>query len=873
MRGSIPSQAAVMWLAGTLLLNADPLAAAAVSRLDVVSFGGADSIGLQGNFESSLPSTSQRPISRDGRYVAFVSLSTTLVGGDTNGAADVFLRDRQLGVTSRESLGAGGVQANAASAGPALSADGRHVAFESDASNLVAGDSNGMKDIFVRDRETGSIARVSVASGGGQGNGLSQSPTLSADGRYVAFLSTASNLVASDSNGVSDIFLHDRSLGVTTRVSLDSSGVQGNGASGTPMVSADGRYVAFYSWSNNLVAGDSNNQPDVFLRDVQAAATTLLSVSSGGVQGNAGSFSPAISADGRWIAFESNASTLVSGDNNAVSDVFLRDRIGGTTARVSVDSLGQQANGASARCAISDDGSVVSFDSAASNLVIGDQNGVTDVFIRNLARNSTTHASHGNDGVQGNNASRNAALSGDGRSLVYQSDASNLVTTDSNARTDVFLFDHAHGATARVSVASDVGANQDSLAYDDLCCARSIADDSRRVVFESRAGNLALGDSNAAADVFVFDRLLYATVRVSVSSAGVQGNGDSRGASMAGAGRFVAFGSLASNLVTGDSNGVRDVFVHDLSTHATERISVDSAEGQANAPSARPSLSADGRYVAFESSASNLVAGDSNNQADIFVRDRVAGSTLRASVDSAGTQVFGASTYAQISADGRYLAFASSANGLVPGDSNGVGDIFVRDLVLASTTRVSVDTQGAQGNGGSSNAAISADGRFVAFQSSASNLVASDTNGLPDIFVRDRMLGTTARVSVSSAGVEGNSGSTAVAISADGRFVAFQSLASNLVAGDSNATDDIFLRDRLLAKTSLVSMDRTGAIGVDRSELPSISADGSVLAFQSTSYNWAIDAGVDHPSGAAGAGYDVFVAVVPVEVVFRDGFE
>lgn len=854
-----------------LLVVAD---AAPVTRLEVVSFGAADSIGLQGYSDSTTPNYSMRNLSRDGRHVAFVSLANTLVSGDSNNVADIFVRDRQLGVTTRESLGSGGVQANAASEDPALTANGRVLVFSSDASNLVGGDSNAAKDIFVRDRLTGNIGRVSVDSAGTQGNALSDGPSLSADGRYVVYLSLATNLVSGDSNGVADIFVHDRQTGLTTRASVSSAGVQGNGASATPIISPDGRYVAFYSWSNNLVGNDLNAQPDVFVRDLQTATTVLISVSSGGVQGNAGSFSPALSADGRYVAFESNASNLVGGDSNAVSDVFLRDRVGNTTTRISIDSLGQQANGASNRVAISEDGNLVSFDSAASNLVIGDANAVTDVFLRNRAAGTTVHASYNNAGVQANNTSRYAALSGDGSALAYQSDATNLGASDTNARTDVFVFDLAHALTSRVSVPSDIAANDDSMLTTGLCCLHRISADGKRIAFHSEASNLVVDDGNGRQDVFVFDRVSGGTLRASISSAGVQGNAASADAGIAADGRFVAFDSAATNLVTADSNGVSDVFVHDLLTRGTERVSVDSAEVQGNGASSGPAVSADGRTVAFQSVASNLVGSDTNGSSDIFVRDRTAGTTLRASVSSAGAQGNGGSLDVAISDNGRYVAFASLASNLVLGDSNSTYDIFVRDLQLGSTTRVSVDSAGAQANGASSNQAISADGRYIAFESAASNLVSGDGNGARDTFVHDRVSGATTRVSVSSAGVEANGFSFSVAISADGRFVAFESAAGNLYPGDTNGLPDVFVRDRLLATTTLVSMDRNGTRSSgNRSERPSISADGGQITFQSDFSGWALDAGVDHPAGPTGVGYDVFVAEAPVDVIFRDGYE
>jgi len=289
------------------------------------------------------------------------------------------------------------------------------------------------------------------------------------------------------------------------------------------------------------------------------------------------------------------------------------------------------------------------------------------------------------------------------------------------------------------------------------------------------------------------------TDRVSVDSSGVQENDSSWGASISADGRFVAFESDASNLVPGDTNGCEDIFVHDRQTGATERVSVDSSGVQGYELSESASISADGSYVAFESDASNLVPGDTNGREDIFVHDRQTGATERVSIASSGAQGNSGSYDPSISADGRLVAFYSYASYLVPGDTNGCHDVFVHDRQTGATERVSVDSSGVQGNGSSYSPSISADGRFVAFISGASNLVPWDTNGLDDIFVHDRQTGATERVSVDSIGVQGNDYSWAQAISADGRYVAFESGATNLVPGDTNGTIDIFVRDRTLA--------------------------------------------------------------------------
>lgn len=277
--------------------------------------------GTQGNLGSFMPA-----ISADGRYVAFESAASNLVEGDTNEAHDAFVHDRETGETTRVSITSNGMQGNNSAYGPTISADGRYVAFYSVASNLVSGDTNLVYDAFVHDREMGETTRVSIASDGTQANMATFVPTISADGRYVAFGSYASNLVNGDTNGYEDIFVHDRETGQTTRVSVASEGEQGNGDSHKPSISEDGRYVAFESIASNLVDGDTHGHPAIFVHDRETGQTTLVSAASDGTPGNGYSYSPAISADGHFVAFWSAASNLVNGDTNGSDDIFVHDR-------------------------------------------------------------------------------------------------------------------------------------------------------------------------------------------------------------------------------------------------------------------------------------------------------------------------------------------------------------------------------------------------------------------------------------------------------------------------------------------------------------------------------------------------------------------
>ncbi len=411
----------------------------------------------------------------------------------------------------------------------------------------------------------------------------------------------------------------------------------------------------------------------------------------------------------------------------------------------------------------------------------------------------TTRVSVSSTGRQGNYNSYAVGISANGRYVVFNSDATNLVPGDTNHRGDVFVHDRATGRTTRISVSSS---GHQATCTDPFGCsgAAGISADGRYVGFVSSAANLVAGDTNGASDIFVRDRWTRRTALVSVSSDGRQANATSGSAAISADSRYVAFVSAASNLVPGDSNGVADVFVRDLKTGRTSRLSVTSRGGQANSWSDSPAIGAHGRYVAFTSSASNLVAGDTNNLPDVFVHDRATGQTRRVSVGSHGTQAEGArysngSNAPSISADGRYVAFHSDATNLVAGDTNGVFDIFVRDRRTGSTTRISVSSGGAQANAETLGPpTISADGRYVAFGSLASNLVADDNNDITDAFMRDRRTGRTTLVSLSTDGRQGGDSSWPAAISANDRYLAFSSWASNLVAGDSNPAADAFVR-------------------------------------------------------------------------------
>jgi Tol biopolymer transport system component len=399
--------------------------------------------------------------------------------------------------TERVSISSGEVQGDESSTlQPAISADGRYVAFVSDATNLVPGDTNRRQDIFVRDRLAGTTERVSVSTSGTQVNGYNTGyPAISGNGRFVAFSSDATTLVSNDSNGYTDVFVHDRITGITERVSVDSIERQGSNSSIKPKISYDGRFVAFDSLANLGSDYDFIEQNDVYLRDRQAGTTiTVAAVQTGHV------YVGSISSDANAVSF-CTGEKYGAGDNNGVGDTYVRDFNTGTVQRVSLSSSGAEGNGGSGCGVLSADGRFVAFVSEADNLVPGDNNGLFDVLVR----------------------------------------------------------DRLAGTTERVTVDSAVPTGSPSYFW-----GLSISADGYIVGFEAEASNLVPGDTNDYMDAIVHNRLTGITERVSVDGAGRQGNyGSYWGTALSDDGRFVAFDSYSTNLVPGDTNGTDDIFVRD----------------------------------------------------------------------------------------------------------------------------------------------------------------------------------------------------------------------------------------------------------------------------------------------------------------------
>ena len=631
------------------------------------------------------------------------------------------------------------------SGAPVLSADGRYVLFASSANNLMLNRSNApisssfpaKLNVFLRDRTAGTTALVSVnATGLAGGNGDSLPAGVSTNGRYAVFESSASDLVPRDTNNVSDVFVRDVLSGVTALVSVSTNGGVGNGVSRNPAMTPDGHYVAFVSAANNLVPGDGNGIPDVFLRDVWAGTTTLVSVGARStnttyyLEGSS-SEAPALTPDGRYVAFLSGAAGLVPGVNT-VGEIYVRDVTGGTTywassyARTALHAAQPTAIGVCYNHNISDDGQYVAYEispSSGAGIILRYNlgSGISDVVNTNAYVQMSPYENI-----------RSLDMTTNGQHIAF-------VANTNGGSTCLYVWDAQSGTTALAS------GNLSNAVPAGSACEWPVLDATGNyVAFLSSSTNMVTNTLVGTYHLYLRDLQAGTTT-----------------------------------LLDADTNGVGSPSV---------------------SPAAVPALSADGRFVAFECGDGSIVANDRNRDSDIFVRDVVAGaSELISAHDPALMSVtpngLSVCSMSSVSTDAHYVAFASEADNLVANDTNGCRDIFLCDLAAGTNSLVSVSRFGAVGNGMSTEPAVSGDGKFVAFTSGATNLVAGDNNNALDVFVRDVQAATTRLVSTNYTGTgSGNADSYSPAISSDGRYVYFRSKASNLAAGGFSG-ENLFVRD------------------------------------------------------------------------------
>lgn len=857
----------------------------------------AGSVPVPGASSPTAHGDSMGPIfSRDGRWLAFVSQAGNLVEGDSatsglGGWMDVFVHDLETGANTLASVNQfGSAGGNGNSVAPELSADGRHLVFQSRADDLAAADANGQTDVFWRDLRSGTTRLISAnVSGDASGNGPSGAASLSDDGQTVVFESLATDLVAGDGNRLSDVFVRDVANNETRLVSVARTGSgSGNGASTEPRVSADGQRVAFLSTATDLVTGVGSNSRHVYLVNRASEATFWASTNAARLWQQAfrslptalTCFNAALSADGRYVAF--CVGPAGSGSTPGVL-VIRHDWATGVSDLVASNALPYAA------ARLTESGPALSRDGQRLVYTAGGNTAVAGVYLwdttdRTLRLVSVNAA--GDRPAAGTASSPH--LSADGRVVTFLSNSPDLVGGIGNGVFQLYARDVSEGRTRLVSARfTGLGVGESDLLLP------ALSPDGARVAFATRDEAVVTGDANEACDVFVRDLASERTTLISAHASGLapaSPNGPSglTGVSITPTGQFVAFTSQATDLVAGDTNGVGDVFVRDVTRAVTTLISVNQAGAPANGTSEQPTVSADGQRVAFLSRATDLTPFSPLGYAQVYVRDLELGRTELASLNRLGAAAGRGDCQAPIlSADGRWVTFVSTASDLAANDTSSTDDLFLRDLAGRVTTRILVGntftpmyrtylplalpvfTNILQFPGGNvtniwpgvwfvmgttlmsprstnlyfydhnrrtnltagavvSLPFVSQGGRFAAY--------ASYTNGANQFFVYDMV---EARIITPFGAMPAGSlpldlSTVAASVSADGRRVAFTSRLPLDADRDLNGASDVYLYDTATRRLDLVSRNRQDTLaGNGHSTAPLLGADGRLLAFRS----------------------------------------
>ncbi|MFD2328666.1 S-layer homology domain-containing protein [Cohnella sp. GCM10020058] len=740
-------------------------------------------------------------VSGDGRFVAFASAATNLTEGDTNGKQDIFLSDRATGATKRISLGSGGVQANNDSYAPFVSLDGNYVLFTSKATNLTASsDTNGSEDLFLYDAASGAVERAAEFVPGSEFAGNGSSYQISANGRYVAYAGKT------NSAGTCDIWLLDRRTKSVTLITRQSYIYETTRS--RLSISADGRYVAFDSYSRDIVPDDTGSvfsgvkYRDVYLYDTALGEMKKISRAPDGKTGNASSQYPVVSADGRYVAYESNASNLVPGVTANAANIYVYDRLAGTNELASVGPDGKPGASGAELASLSADGRYVSFQTSDSYDPA--DVGQKDIYIRDRSKGETRWASRTASGGSADAAVVKATLSADGGTLVFESAAKNLAqTVESDALSDVYTVALEGDGTAEPPAWPDGAAvtAQPGAAYVALSWPAVPGAAYYKVLQDDRTAAIVTGTSYAADGLTAGTAHRY---RVAAGSAGYRWSAWSAEAAVTTLGTPETVPPQAAPIMASALSG--GAFVTwpkpiDPDVVGT-RLLWRKPDGRIHEsalypPSVTSAVVPNLENGQFYELAAAYADGDGNRAASEWVRVKLpeGSSLVRMDVRTSDGRPSGSDTagVADISGDGRYTLFLSDAADLVAGDGNGKPDLFVYDAALGSLALVSRTPSGQAGNGETSGGEISDDGSLIVFTSYASDLTGgADTNGKPDVFLYDRDTdrngifdepGATSMTKLSTPwnGGQSNDFSGAAQISGDGRTIFFYTYAKNMV--------------------------------------------------------------------------------------------
>lgn len=889
-------------LLGLLVSTTLPVAGGGISPISIVNTPAVAPSGGSGDSLAPI-------ISADGRYVLFASSANNLTLNNSVNPTpspmppvmNIYLRDRLKQTTTLVSVSADGNGAgNGDSIPTGISTNGQFALFESAANNLVANDSNGVNNVFIRDLVANVTTLVSVSTNGGAANGTSRSSVMTPDGRYVAFVSAASNLTAGDTNGIPNVFVCDLQAGTTTLASAGALPLAATSSSELPLITPDGRYVAYYSTATNLVQGITNSG-EIYVTDLQQGTTIWASTNSQAILQSLGtnavlSCNQTISDDGQFVAYEAcplngNGVALRYNLATGLTDI-VNTNVAGVLSGLELNER---------NLSMTPDGRFVAF--------VENVNGVnTGIAVWDAQSNATTVASLDLTQTAVTNAIFDwPAITPDGRFVAFVSNATNLTANPLAAGFHLYVRDLQAGTNALVDADTNgVGSTPNLMTFPRM------SDDGSVVAFECLDGSLVANDNNRAYDVFARNLVTSATELISaglpalpsltpnascvISSSGVSTNG-----------RYVAFWSEADNLAAGDTNGLRDVFVHDTVSGTNFLASVNTNGMSGNGLSTDPAISGNGRFVAFTSYATDLVANDTNNASDIFLRDLQTGTTTLVSVSTNGGPSNAASYSPAISVDGGYVLFLSQASDLVAGFAgNSGGTLFWRDIQSGTNRAITINTVNASSvaitpdgqrvtysvqaypypvgfpftflvwNAATSKniytnyapasiykTAISPDGNRIVFYQ-ANQVVLADLNAKTQFNFSNALSRAGCQFSADSQSLAFVAGTNQIylynfpsasnvlvsagangfcdspALSADGRFVAYRSFASNLVANDTNGMPDILLYDSLAGTTTLVTASPFGNWPANgRSLNPVFSGDGQTLVWQSWANNLA----------------------------------
>ncbi|HXB59537.1 MAG TPA: hypothetical protein VNU95_08225 [Candidatus Acidoferrales bacterium] len=718
-----------------------------------------------------------------------------------------------------------------------VSPDGRYVLFSSTANNLALTNNDGPAlmtpelNVFLRDRVEGTTTLASLNPAGGSADEDCQPTGISTNGQYALFESAADNLAAGCTNTVNNVFVRDLVNNITTLVSVSTNGVEGNGNSYDSAITPNGRYVVFTSAANNLVPNDNNGIPDVFVRDLLNDTTTLVStgaISAGTFSWLNGSGTPQITPDGRYVAFCSAATNLVPRVLTP-GEVYVRDLVAGTTtwastnARSLYKSVAGNTNAISSNEIISTNGEFVAFETGPTTT-----NSPALVLQFNLQTLATTLVST-NANVppvatvtSADNFNRNMAMTPDGGMIAFVADG-----TASTTNTAIYLWNAQTGTNTLVSSNLTSG-----LPAVGICEEPVIDPTGQYVTYLSSATNLTAGVLTNGYHVYLWDILTGASQLVDAGTNAVAaGVYPTAICALSGDGSVYFDQCLENaNLVTNDGNTGSDVLAYHSSTGTFELISAC----QPTLPSLTPNgltkvyptcVSTNGRYIAFVSEGNNLVANDTNVYPEVFVRDLWLGTNFLASADTNGLPAVVQSGEPSISGDGRYVAFSSYASNLVAGVSTNSENVFLRDLQSGATALVSIGTNGGAGNGDSYAPTISSDGRYILFHSRASNLTAmspAPSLGIENLYLSDQLLATNYALT----GIIFSNGPV-TSMTPDGSYVAYAGIAgnsqTNLYVWDSQTANIIYTNP----VTTLSAV--------------TISPDGSWVAYATASSLWAVN--------------------------------